>query len=274
MEPPVTVRLPRNRKALTSSVERPFARTARALLIARPMTRIFAVVPIFAFALACGEPSPVIVGRVQSGLTATNTLGVEVNGNLHTVTVEEDGRFSIQDLPTGDLVLAFESTNITGEITIHEVQPGELVEIEVDAGPGHLEISVLRRDPLVVIDELPEHRGDLVISGNHMIHHFSPGAYEGDLIIKGNDITLVGPNHGCDDAAVIYGDLLVEGNHINLIHVTVAGSKDIRGNDVRIYGGCSASELDLDDYEDDDSDSDDYDSYDEDWNVTISYEGG
>ncbi len=218
-----------------------------------------ALAPIAALAFACGgAPSPVVVGHLTSGLSAGGTLEVAANGNIHTVAVERDGGFSIQDLPTGELVLTFESVGITGEITLHDVAPGELIEIEVGGGADHFEIRVVRREPMMVVDDLPDHRGDLVIEGNHMIHQLSAGVYHGNVTIRGNHITLIGPADGTCAGAIIDGDLHIEGNHINLVNVGVTGGREIRGNDIRIYGGCAPG---APDFEDDD------------WSATITFEG-
>ena len=111
------------------------------------MLRSVALLPVLATVLACGdEPSPEIVGRVESGVSAADALAIEVNGDVRRVDLEGDGYFTIDSLPTGELVLTIATEDVTGELQIHDVEPGERIEISVKAGDGRLDLRVIRRE--------------------------------------------------------------------------------------------------------------------------------
>jgi hypothetical protein len=227
--------------------------------------------------MACGnEPSPVLIGTFDSGtirqaLTAasedTNAepvgpltkLQVEINGDPRVIDLDETRGFAVQDLPTGELHFRVDIEGITGSLDVHEVLSGEVIEIGVAAAPGLLELRVRRRDaPPIEQEPLPvETAGALEIHGDHVVKHLGYGNIEGDVIITGDHVTVIGPDYyGCREGgrAVAEGDLIIEGSHVRVINLEVEGRTVIHGGHVKIYEPCRKS-YDDDGERDDDDDS-------------------
>jgi hypothetical protein len=207
-----------------------------------------AVVPTL---LACGyEPSPVVVGRVGPALTSDGyvvapavgaSIDVEINGDDRFVPLGVEETFAIQTLPTGDIEVRAAIEGIAGTMEVYDVQPGEVIEVGVEAAPGSLLMSVVRRDsPGADYGIIYEH-GPLQIHSNHVVHHLEPGIYEGDIIITGDHVTIVGPDYyGCrrGGRAILLGDLIIEGDHVRVVNLEVEGQTLVFGAHNRIYQSC------------------------------------
>ncbi|MCG8417630.1 MAG: hypothetical protein MJE77_06755 [Proteobacteria bacterium] len=214
---------------------------------------------------ACGRggPSPVIVGKVEAtslykallaadpglekrAVNLHTDLDVRINGDAERVSLDEDLTFAVPSLPTGDVTFEIDVASFTGSITVHQVQLGELIDVEVYAEDSYLEIRVVRRLQPEPDLPPPDQQGVIEINGNEVVYHLDPGLYDGDIVINGNRVTLVGPIN-CE--AILYGDLIVNGNDIRVINVDLRGQTYIRGNDIDVYHECEG-------YADSDSDSD------------------
>ncbi|MCA9552595.1 MAG: hypothetical protein KC933_21355 [Myxococcales bacterium] len=224
------------------------------------MKRILALLPFALLGVACGEPSPVVVGHVEGAsltqalvaahdddaLDTRYDLGgpsivITVNGEDRRVRLDADGVFVMQDLPTGDITFTLESDRFRGSITIKDVQPAETVDLSLSLDGTGILMQVTRRE-VREPRSLPDAAGPIRIDGNNVIYHLDARTYEGDIEIRGNNVTLVGPrSEDCNQEAmaVVTGDLLVTGNNVRIIDVLVLGQVDIRGQGVRRHQLCS-----------------------------------
>jgi hypothetical protein len=204
-------------------------------------------------ALACGEPSPVIIGSVEDGqiqqaLTLAGkeakhgprgTIDISVNGDDRTLPLADDGGFAIQDLSSGDLELSLSVEGITGTLIIEDVAPGEVIEIAVSGGPGRISLRVVRRDPpeMRVGSELPNDGSPVRIKAHHIAYALEPGEYTGDFDLEGHEVTLIGAGD-CDDPTTLSGSVRIKAHKIRLVNVTLAGPQSLEAHDVRIASSC------------------------------------
>lgn len=217
------------------------------------MNRDRTLLPVlcFAGAVACGtEPSPVVVGQVSSleqGLLPSAEIDIEINGDPRVIPVDRDETFTVHELPLGELRFTAEVEGIKGTMEVYDVLPGEVIEVGVEAGPGSLEMRVVRRDPWSPeVDVLPN-RGPVYIHSDHVVHHLEPGEYDGDIVITGDHVTLVGPDYyGCrrGGRAIVKGDLIVDADHVRIVNVHVEGRTAIHGDHVRVFRSCDLVEWD------------------------------
>ena len=112
--------------------------------------------PVFAAVLALsacgGEPPVTVIGTVSSSVSTDEPMIVAVNGAVREVSLE-DRRFSMVGVPSGDLVLAFETRDAHGAITIQDVTAGERIEVRIAVEAVRLEIRIVRRDQLYPEDD-------------------------------------------------------------------------------------------------------------------------
>lgn len=198
-----------------------------------------------------GAGGAVVLGQVEGALgeAAEGPFGarlieVTVNDERRMVAVGDDLTFAVRELPTGDVSVSVGIAGIQGTLELSDVQPGENIHIAIRAGDGQLAISVERREPgeaPVVEVEPADHRGPVVIDARHAVYRFEPGVYDGDVIVRGDHVTLLGaPNPGCeaDGGTTILGDLQVDGKHVKVIDLDVRGASFIHGKHVEVFNGC------------------------------------
>lgn len=216
-------------------------------------------VPAFVLVAACGaEPSPVVVGNIstntmrQALTTATSPdvmlnpelkLDVEINGDARAVDLGLDGSFAVQELPAGQLHFQVAIEGIKGTLELDDVQPGEVIEIGVEAAPGMLELSVVRRDAMLPpeMDDTVTHSGDIEIRGHKIVHHLPHGRIDGDIVINGSKVTVVGPDYyGCREGGrtVLAGDLIINGHDVRVVNLEIEGRTQINGDKVKVYEPC------------------------------------
>jgi hypothetical protein len=166
------------------------------------------------------EPTTASVYGRWTG-AAPETLVVAVEGDSYEVAVLDDGSFALDGLPTGDQTVNLVDGDRRGQVRLQGVAAGERVHLRVDADAKALHVGVVRRAPP---------RPALVIDGNDIVQSLPDGAIDRDLIVRGNDVRIVGG--GCD-RTVLYGRLLVHGNNISVEGVDVRGEARLDGNDLR-----------------------------------------
>ncbi len=222
-------------------------------LLQRVKTVLVLLVALVAFA-ACERDGaePVLLGKINpqvmslaraaqnastNGVTplALDAVFVRINGETRLVSLEDDYGFAIADLPTGDVSFEIDVGGFAGSVTVRDVLFGELIEIEIIVEEDFLEIQVLRRIESEPELPPPSNGGVIEIDGSDIVYYLSPGVYEGDIIISGSDVTLIGPP-ACD--TLLLGDLIVYGNDIRIINVEVAGGTSFAGNDIEFYQDC------------------------------------
>jgi hypothetical protein len=223
--------------------------------------RLLCLAPMLILTAACGaEPSPVVVGNISTqtmrqALSAAShdddegfegdarfQLDIEINGDPRAVALDVDGAFAVQELPTGQLHFAVAIEGIRGTLELDDVQPGEVIEIGVSAAPGALELRVVRRDAQLAPEDAPvTQTGDIEIHGKDIVHHLPHGRIEGDIIIHGHDVTVVGPDYyECREGGrtVVDGRLIVHGKDVRVINVEFLRGTQIHGHDVKVYEPC------------------------------------
>ncbi len=201
-----------------------------------------------ALLLGCGAPSPTLVGRVD-GTLASETSGfdalshdkqieIEINGHGTTAFVDDDGSFATDGLPTGRVEIGVLGDGISGTLVIDDVQPGEMLEIDVRGGRDHLTIRLVRRRPGT--DYFGE--GEAIhIRGHHQVVHLPAGTVTEDIVIEGHHVTLFGTGNGdCSggDRTVLTGDLVVRGHHVDLVNVSTEGRVQIDGHHTHFVRRC------------------------------------
>lgn len=186
--------------------------------------------------MGCGDGGSgggMLVGRVDS-MSSTGQLRMALNGQEQDVEVEQ-GVFA-EELPTGDVVVEIERDGVRGQITVTDVQPGEVIEVSVSGDGGALVIRVERR---TVPEPAPaDGDGPLVLASHHQVVQLGPGVHRRDIIITGHHIVLLGD---CDEGTIIEGDLIIEGHHAVVLGLEVTGRVDFaRGSHhVRYSPTCS-----------------------------------
>ena len=191
----------------------------------------------------------VLLGRVAPSKRAAPPAGrvlVLVNGAPHVVPIAPDGSFQVRGLPTGEVTVKAELGGVPGAVVIDEVTDGELVEVSLAPGSGHLAMELTRRAQPSVGGERRGPGAEL--RGRDVVYHLDPGVREGDLRVVGAGVTLLGAHEGeaCDDAhrTIVAGDLVVEGDDVTLYDVAVRGSIVARGKRVRVFDTCSGAYFD------------------------------
>lgn len=196
---------------------------------------------------AAGDAAPAATDVPGDSVAAPaprrGAIEISINGEPRSVSVDDDLTFAVEELPTGELSITVEVEGIKGTVTLEGVVEGEVIEIAVIGGRGRLEIRVIRRDvPEGGVGDLPVRRGPIEIYGKHIVYFLEPGVYDGDIIVHGHHVTLIGADGGScftNDRTVILGDLVVRGKHVRLVNMTVEGRTRISGHHVSVFGSCS-----------------------------------
>ncbi|HEU4409364.1 MAG TPA: hypothetical protein VFS43_29160 [Polyangiaceae bacterium] len=191
----------------------------------------------------------VLLGHVVRGdgaAPSARRLLVLVNGTPHLVPLAPDGSFQVREVPTGVLTVKAELDGVPGAAVIDEVSAGELVEVSLRPGRDHLSIALTRRaQPAASPGRVGPH---VEARGSDVVYHLGPGAREGNVVVRGNGVTVLGAHEGesCDDAqrTIVLGDLIVEGDGAAIYDVAVRGDVIARGKGVRVFDSCSGAYFD------------------------------
>jgi hypothetical protein len=99
--------------------------------------------------------APVASIAATSGLTAspltqssstTGSLTVKVNGTNIETNVDGSGRFTLNGVPSGTIVLNFSGRGINADVTITGINTGDQITIEVRLENGRARVETERRD--------------------------------------------------------------------------------------------------------------------------------
>ena len=92
------------------------------------------------------------------------------------------------------------------------------------------------------------------IRGNNITHRLLLGVYYGDIILLGNDVTVVGTRRrgSCDerDRTILEGDLIIRGNNARVYDVGTRGRVTVTGNNADIDSPCDGDRRRDDDDDD------------------------
>lgn len=178
------------------------------------------------FATACGGldddhgtyQGATVIGTLESGLHAERPDVRVIVGDFEQEVAVADEEFVAAGLFGGDMTIRVETDDLSGEITIRDTQPGEIIEVSVREDRGGIVIRVERRihrDP----HDHHHHDDDIVLSADDLKYDMPAGVHDGDLIITGDDVKVKG--HKC--ATIINGDLIIEGSHVEVKYLLVRG---------------------------------------------------
>lgn len=187
-------------------------------------------------------------------------LDFQLNNRPGRVQIDGNGRFVIRRIPSGDLRFTIESDSVEGSLTIRDVQPGERVEVEVTIDGDTLQISIKRRippeNPTPREDDDPtdhDHDSDyrdhdhrhhhyrnekIELKGHDQVYVLPPGVHLGDLIIKGDRVSVYGSSDCGDEPTVLDGDLKIEGHDAWVEGIEVLGRTRIYGDRAEVNESC------------------------------------
>ena len=146
----------------------------------------------------------------------------------------EDCKLFVTEIPVGTVTVTIEIQGIRHSVTLDDVAEGEVVELEVEVGPGSLDVHVLRwSEPPP--GPLPE-----VVENNDVHIDLPAGYYRQTLTVNGNNFELVGA--GCSEesgsSSVIAGAVVVNGNGARFSGLQFLAPVTVYGNNVEFQGCC------------------------------------
>jgi hypothetical protein len=97
-------------------------------------------------ALASTAASGLAASPLTQSTSTTGALTVKVNGTNIATGVDGTGRFTLDGVPSGTIVLNFSGRGINADVTINGVSAGDRIDIEVRLDNGRARIEAERRD--------------------------------------------------------------------------------------------------------------------------------
>jgi hypothetical protein len=170
-------------------------------------------------------------------------IQIESGGTPISVQTSPDCKLFVADIPPGDLNLVVSIEGIQGAISLADVAQGEVVEIEIRAGDGTLEMAVLRQ-AAPQQDILPE-----VVEDDGVAIQLPAGTFDQGLTVNGDEFTLTGaaPDQGGCEASegwtVITGPVELNGDYAIVQNVKFLSVVTVSGDDAIFTNVCFGDRL-------------------------------
>lgn len=186
--------------------------------------------------------APATAPRVLAATAADScpNIDVQVNGAPVDVQTGSACNLFLSALPTGDLTVTVTIDGIAGTINLTGVVAGEVVEVEVQAGEGRLNIDVLR------YTESGDSGLPAVVREDDVHLELPAGRYDQTLTVTGSGFQLVG-EAGSDCASdgwtTISGAVVVRGNDASFTGIKFLGPVTVLGDNVSFTRVCFENRL-------------------------------
>jgi hypothetical protein len=146
-------------------------------------------------------------------------------------------QFVVRGVPVvTDLTVTIEVAGVTKTLDLTDLRPDEVIEVTVDLSGGEPAVGVVRRAPEAQA-LLPE-----VIDANGVNLSLPAGEYAQDLLVNGNNFTLVGATveGGCDAEGwtTIAGDVTIDGNSATFQNIRFGGNVVVSGGAALFVRSC------------------------------------
>ncbi len=186
--------------------------------------------------------SAVVTGQVDPSVSGNVQLSVD--GSVKPVVLAPDQSFVVRDVPTGDVAFACDADGIHGDITVKNVQQGEIIQVLVKREGDAIVIVITQRTTSSQPpSEVNEQQGaPLVITASHACYWLEPGHYKRDVVVKGDDVHIFGAAHrSCtiDQFSILDGKLELDGNGITVLDVDLTGALVIGGHGCKVQDSCT-----------------------------------
>ncbi len=196
------------------------------------------------------EAGTTTVEASRASALVTGRLGESISGDAsffvddepRTVVVAPDRTFVVREVPSGTTTLFVEANGLRGSLTLENVRPGDVFEVEARVEAQSLVVVIVQHDVAVVPPREVTLLGGapLEIYANAVCYFMRPGIYERDVVIYGNDVRLFGAG-GCGgiDRTILRGALTVRGQNAFIQDIELAGPVLVEANQVRVQDSCS-----------------------------------
>jgi hypothetical protein len=111
---------------------------------------------------------------------ADSTLTVSVVGSSATAIVDTSGRFSLQNVPAGDLTLQFEGAGINARVTVTGVRADDRIDIMLRLNGAVVEIEQETREHGNELEPEPEHENEIENENEAAEQHHDADSNHGD----------------------------------------------------------------------------------------------
>ncbi len=189
------------------------------------------------------QASALVTGKLEASINGN--IRIRVNNAARVIKIAEDRTFVLREVPSGEVKLDVDvddvDVSVTGTIVIHDVQPGEVIDVSIRREGNAIVIVIVTRNPSGQPPrEVTQPTGDaIVIDGNNVCYVLRPMTYSRSIVINGNHVSLVGSG-SCngDDRTVLTGALTIRGDDAIVFDVDLRGPVTITGNRARVQNTC------------------------------------
>lgn len=192
--------------------------------------------------LVDGRAFAFVTGHLDT--TVSTNVHVFVNGSERQLVVEPDRTFVLRDLPSGDVTISAVLDAASGETTLHNVQPGESIQVAIAfAADAQLAVTLLTdTPPSAPPQQVTNSTTDVVVvSANGACVALPEGTCGRDVVVTGNDVIIAGATSSCDAGrhSVLSGTLTIRGDGCSVVDVDLEGAVDVSGANARFEDDCS-----------------------------------